>query len=204
MVAHGEIRCRSLGFRVNTWYCPLIFQTNTFQVVLITDEINTFSVFNYKDDGLQWIKGYHVRYQGKRYFDAQVGFSAGDHLRYRQNTKNYQSWLTAGSLDLLLNHWCSLRLYLSIEIMGTKETEEATPRYTETEKKTNQSLITLLESWIQQIALNCPISFHEMTLNTPLKTSLSLAFFSTAAGDISYKATLLSINSRKTFIQNLS
>ncbi|XP_022790332.1 fibrillin-1-like isoform X2 [Stylophora pistillata] len=56
-------------------------QTNTFQVVLITDEINTFSVFNYKDDGLQWIKGYHVRYQGKRYRDAQVGFSAGDLVR---------------------------------------------------------------------------------------------------------------------------
>ena len=74
--------------------------------------------------------------------------------------------------------------------MGTKETEEATPRCTETEKK--------------PISQNCPISFNEMTLNTPLKTSLSLAFVSTAAGDISYKATLLSINSRKTFIQNLS
>lgn len=58
------------------------FQTNTFQVVLITDEKNTFSLFNYKYDGLQWIKGYHVRYQGGRFLDAQVGFSAGDQVRY--------------------------------------------------------------------------------------------------------------------------
>ncbi|CAH3116215.1 unnamed protein product [Porites lobata] len=56
-------------------------KSNTFQVVLITDGQRTFSLFNYKDNGLQWIKGYHVQYQGFRFFDAQVGFSAGDQVR---------------------------------------------------------------------------------------------------------------------------
>ena len=50
--------------------------------MLITDNKKTFSLFKYDYDGLQWIKGYHVRYQGGRFLDAQVGFSAGDQLRY--------------------------------------------------------------------------------------------------------------------------
>ena len=44
--------------------------------------MTTFAMLNYQDDGLQWIKGYPVRFHGGRFFYAQVGFSAGDKVRY--------------------------------------------------------------------------------------------------------------------------
>ncbi|XP_048586390.1 uncharacterized protein LOC5504315 isoform X1 [Nematostella vectensis] len=56
-------------------------KNNTFQAVLVTDGSNTFVLFNYATHGLQWTKGYHVRWQNTRMYHAQAGFSAGDKIR---------------------------------------------------------------------------------------------------------------------------
>ena len=50
--------------------------------MLVTDGVRTFTLFNYEDNGVQWTKGYHVHYDGKVQLHAQVGFSAGDYIRW--------------------------------------------------------------------------------------------------------------------------
>ena len=47
-------------------------QTNTFQCILITDGTNSFVIFLYADDRIQWSVGDVSR------VDAQAGFNAGD------------------------------------------------------------------------------------------------------------------------------
>lgn len=65
----------------NLSFSPFRSQTNTFQLVLITDDSNTFAVINYMDDGMQW-----VRSAGKNPVleDApgQAGFDSGDGRRW--------------------------------------------------------------------------------------------------------------------------
>ena len=55
---------------------------NSFQVVLITNGMTTFAMLNYQNSGLERIMSYRVRFHGGRSFYAQVGFSAGDQVRY--------------------------------------------------------------------------------------------------------------------------
>ena len=43
----------SVGLVVD-YYCLLLFQRNTFQVVIVTDGEQSFALFNYPSDGLQW------------------------------------------------------------------------------------------------------------------------------------------------------
>lgn len=57
-------------------------EVNSFQVVLITNGITTFAMLNYQNSGLERIMSYRVRFHGGRSFYAQVGFSAGDQVRY--------------------------------------------------------------------------------------------------------------------------
>ena len=49
-----------------------MFQVNTFQALLVTNGIQSFVVFNYLDDGINWNKG------DASYVPAQVGFNFGD------------------------------------------------------------------------------------------------------------------------------
>ncbi|XP_074631939.1 nidogen-like isoform X3 [Acropora palmata] len=57
-------------------------EVNSFQVVLITNGMTTFAMLNYQNSGLERIMSYRVRFHGGRSFYAQVGFSAGDQVRY--------------------------------------------------------------------------------------------------------------------------
>ena len=49
----------------------VLFQTNTFQALLVTDGRHSFVVFNYLDDGISWTRG------NTSQVDAQVGFNFG-------------------------------------------------------------------------------------------------------------------------------
>ena len=51
-------------------------QTNTFQCILITDGTNSFVIFLYADDLIQWSQG------SASTVDAQAGFNAGDGIRH--------------------------------------------------------------------------------------------------------------------------
>lgn len=58
-------------------------QTNTFQCVLITDEVRSFIIFNYADGEIQWTTGDDSGgLNGMGGIEAQVGFNAGDGERY--------------------------------------------------------------------------------------------------------------------------
>ena len=49
-----------------------ILQVNTFQALLVTNEIQSFVVFNYLDDGINWNKG------DASLIPAQAGFNFGE------------------------------------------------------------------------------------------------------------------------------
>ena len=51
-------------------------QTNTFQCILITDGTNSFVIFLYADNLIQWSRGIAST------VDAQGGFNAGDGTRH--------------------------------------------------------------------------------------------------------------------------
>ena len=51
-------------------------------MVLITNGMTTFAMLNYQDGGLERIRSSRVKFHGGRSFYAQVGFSAGDQVRY--------------------------------------------------------------------------------------------------------------------------
>ncbi|XP_031557799.1 nidogen-like [Actinia tenebrosa] len=75
-------------------------KNNTFQAVLVTNGDQTFVIFNYLTRGLQWAKGYHSQWKGAKYAYAQVGFSAGDFVRYSTlpgSGTNQVHWLASKS-----------------------------------------------------------------------------------------------------------
>ena len=51
-------------------------QTNTFQCIMITDGTNSFVIFLYADNLIQWSRG------SANTVDAQGGFNAGDGTRH--------------------------------------------------------------------------------------------------------------------------
>lgn len=53
------------------------FQVNTFQIVIASDELNSFVIMNYLDDGIQWIQS-GGKFAGIRADPpAQAGFDSG-------------------------------------------------------------------------------------------------------------------------------
>ena len=61
-------------------YCS---QTNTFQCVMATNGATSFVIFLYADDGIQWTTGDATDgVNGLGGTPAQVGFNAGDGIRY--------------------------------------------------------------------------------------------------------------------------
>jgi len=66
-------------------YCiqAFISQTNTFQAVLATDRLQSFVIFLYADGEIQWTTGdASGGSSGLGGTPAQVGFNAGDGIRY--------------------------------------------------------------------------------------------------------------------------
>ena len=53
---------------------------NTFQCILVTDSIQTYAIFKYADDMIQWTSGDNQRNISGR--EAQVGFNSGDGVKY--------------------------------------------------------------------------------------------------------------------------
>ena len=53
---------------------------NTFQVVVATDGSQSYAIFNYLDDGIQWSSAAGVNGIGP--FGAQVGFNLGDGVHF--------------------------------------------------------------------------------------------------------------------------
>ena len=60
------------------------FQTNTFQCILATDNVQSFAIFQYADGLMQWTTGdvSGNASGGLGGIPAQVGFNAGDSLNY--------------------------------------------------------------------------------------------------------------------------
>ena len=61
------------------------FQTNTFQCILATDNVQSFAIFWYADGLMQWTTGDDASRNasgGLGGIPAQVGFDAGDNLNY--------------------------------------------------------------------------------------------------------------------------
>ncbi|ELT91752.1 hypothetical protein CAPTEDRAFT_173985 [Capitella teleta] len=82
-------------------------KTNTFQVVLASDGRDTFSMFLYPEDGLNWVQGQGK--SGPSDVPGQVGFDAGDADQRRYFTlpasgneavKNLVSWTNTGQAGL--------------------------------------------------------------------------------------------------------
>ncbi|XP_063771832.1 sushi, nidogen and EGF-like domain-containing protein 1 isoform X2 [Pseudophryne corroboree] len=75
---------------ISTWYKVTFYggdttsPVNTFQIVLITDGLRSFTIFNYET--IEWTTGRHASSGGDTYgrggIAAQAGFNAGDGWRY--------------------------------------------------------------------------------------------------------------------------
>ena len=73
-------------------------QTNTFQLILATDGSESFAIFLYPDDGIQWTTGYQSGgTKGLGGVEAQVGYDAGMYIF--QVDGNY-----AGASSVLLDN----------------------------------------------------------------------------------------------------
>ena len=61
----------------------LLSQNNTFQCVLVTDEVRSFTLFHYADGQIRWTTGTASGGRdGVGGTEAQVGFNAGDGVRF--------------------------------------------------------------------------------------------------------------------------
>ena len=57
-------------------HCTSSFaQNDTFQCILATDSVNSYAIFKYADDLIQWTSGDNQRSHSQ---EAQVGFNSGD------------------------------------------------------------------------------------------------------------------------------
>ena len=65
--------------------CITVQQTNTFQSILVTDNIKSYAIFLYADGLIQWPSS-----------GAQVGFNAGDNINYY----NFQGSRTPNILNI--------------------------------------------------------------------------------------------------------
>ncbi|XP_067028180.1 nidogen-like isoform X4 [Acropora muricata] len=113
-------------------------EVNSFQVVLITNGMTTFAMLNYQNSGLERIMSYPVRFHGGRSFYAQVGFSAGDQVRYYllpgSGTMNVTLLLTKSNMMLpgqwmFKIGWPTLKGPLNIESANSFIRKESARRH---------------------------------------------------------------------------
>ena len=79
----GDVNTVSEALITLAYYSIFPIQTNTFQCVMITDEVRSFVIFNYADNEIQWTTGdASDGMNGLGGIEAQVGFNAGDGIRY--------------------------------------------------------------------------------------------------------------------------
>ena len=95
---HREIVCSMISMAVYSqssvilhlkciFFCklniPSLQQTNTFQCILVTDNVQSFAIFLYADGLMQWTTADSAQGSGGvGGIPAQVGFDAGDGLNY--------------------------------------------------------------------------------------------------------------------------
>ena len=77
-------------------FCIMFLQVNTFQCVLVTNDVQTFAVFLYANRQLQWIR--HDRNVASY---AQVGFNAGDNTTFM--TLNESRTAAIGDIAIISN-----------------------------------------------------------------------------------------------------
>ena len=76
-ISAGQPSCKAL------YNIVLLLQNNTFQCVLVTDEVTSFVIFNYADGQIRWTTGTASGgVNGTGGTEAQVGFNAGDGVRF--------------------------------------------------------------------------------------------------------------------------
>lgn len=85
--------------------------TNTFQLVMSSDAIDSFAIFLYPDNGINWIKGDGKESPRSEDPDAQAGFDAGDGRRYltlpgsgNREVQNLPTWSNFGMNGVYVFH----------------------------------------------------------------------------------------------------